>query len=317
MAAIQAAQRSFVITDPSLPDNPIIFASKGFLELSGYPLEEILGRNCRFLQGPGTDTAQVEALRKGIAAGEDTSVCFLNYRADGTPFYNQVFVAALRDEDKKIINYVGVQVEIKPPAGDTAVGAPADAVKAKKGRPRSREVKAEVKVEGATTGRRGGATAQAADDGNGGGKPKRAPRRSRSKLNLADDGQEAASSSNASNTTSGANAGLARAQAQAQSELTASLANFQLPISHDIDDVRLGPLPLHLFLLASPRTHAHSSPFFGPSFCSFSSSSTVKATTPTHPTRLEGLDKKILAATRAGNFPECSLLQQSSLDEST
>ena len=48
--AIQAAQRSFVITDPSLPDNPIIFASKGFLELSGYQLEDVLGRNCRFLQ---------------------------------------------------------------------------------------------------------------------------------------------------------------------------------------------------------------------------------------------------------------------------
>ena len=51
MAAIQAAQRSYAITDPSLPDNPIIFASKGFLELTGYSLENTLGRNCRFLQG--------------------------------------------------------------------------------------------------------------------------------------------------------------------------------------------------------------------------------------------------------------------------
>ena len=112
MAAIQAAQRSFIISDPALPDNPIIFASKGFLELSGYPLEDVLGRNCRFMQGPGTDQTQVETLRKGIMAGEDTSVCLLNYRADGTQFYNQIFVAALRDANKKIINYVGVQVEV-------------------------------------------------------------------------------------------------------------------------------------------------------------------------------------------------------------
>lgn len=110
--AIQAAQRSFVITDPSLPDNPIIFASKGFLELCGYQLEEVLGRNCRFLQGPNTDAKQVETLRKGILEGTDTSVCLLNYRADGSEFYNQIFVAALKDSNNKIINYVGVQVEV-------------------------------------------------------------------------------------------------------------------------------------------------------------------------------------------------------------
>lgn len=75
-------------------------------------LEEVLGRNCRFLQGPNTDPHQVEVLRKGIADGVDTSVCLLNYRADGSQFYNQIFVAALRDADHKIINYVGVQVEV-------------------------------------------------------------------------------------------------------------------------------------------------------------------------------------------------------------
>ena len=113
VAAIQAAQRSFCITDPSLPDNPIIFASKGFCELSGYQLEDILGRNCRFLQGPGTDQMNVDVLRRGIKDGVDTSICLLNYKADGTPFYNQIFVAALRDASNKIINYVGVQVEVR------------------------------------------------------------------------------------------------------------------------------------------------------------------------------------------------------------
>ena len=51
VAAIQAQQKNFIITDPSIPDNPIIFASQGFLDLTGYPMNEVLGRNCRFLQG--------------------------------------------------------------------------------------------------------------------------------------------------------------------------------------------------------------------------------------------------------------------------
>jgi PAS domain S-box-containing protein len=114
MAAIQAAQRSFIISDPSLPDNPIIFASKGFLDLCGYRLEEVLGRNCRFLQGPNTDPKQVAIMRQGIADGVDTSVCLLNYRADGSQFYNQIFVAALYDGEGKVINHVGVQVEVWP-----------------------------------------------------------------------------------------------------------------------------------------------------------------------------------------------------------
>jgi PAS domain S-box-containing protein len=112
MEAIQTAQRSFCITDPLLPDNPIIFASQGFLDMSGYKLQEVLGRNCRFLQGPGTDSTQVEILRNGIMQGLDTSVCLLNYRADGSQFYNQIFIAVLRDTSGKIINYVGVQMEV-------------------------------------------------------------------------------------------------------------------------------------------------------------------------------------------------------------
>eukprot|EP01041_Mallomonas_annulata_P003776 gene3776-7499_t len=115
MTAIQTAQRSFCITNPFLPDNPIVFASEGFLELTGYTRDQVLGRNCRFLQGPGTDQKKVAALGKGIADGVDTSVCLLNYRADGTSFYNQIFLAALRNVDNVIVNYVGVQVECEKP----------------------------------------------------------------------------------------------------------------------------------------------------------------------------------------------------------
>eukprot|EP00607_Mallomonas_marina_P002883 CAMPEP_0182429134 /NCGR_PEP_ID=MMETSP1167-20130531/25538_1 /TAXON_ID=2988 /ORGANISM="Mallomonas Sp, Strain CCMP3275" /LENGTH=393 /DNA_ID=CAMNT_0024612481 /DNA_START=133 /DNA_END=1314 /DNA_ORIENTATION=- len=112
LAIIQTSQRSYCITNPHLADNPIIFANKTFLDLTGYRLDQVLGRNCRFLQGPGTDPRQVEILRKGISMGVDTSVCFLNYRADGSTFTNQMFVAPLRDTNNNIINYVGVQVQL-------------------------------------------------------------------------------------------------------------------------------------------------------------------------------------------------------------
>jgi len=121
MQTLQAAQRSFCITDPSLPDNPIVFASQAFLNTTGYSLDQVLGRNCRFLQGPDTDRSKVNLIRKGIEEGSDTSVCLLNYRADGTTFWNQFFVAALRDVNKRVVNYVGVQCVVeKPPPEDQA-----------------------------------------------------------------------------------------------------------------------------------------------------------------------------------------------------
>ncbi|CAH0376301.1 unnamed protein product, partial [Pelagomonas calceolata] len=112
MLALQAAQQNFAVSDPSLPDNPIVYASRGFLTLTGYQMSQVVGRNCRFLQGPGTDPKMVDRIRTGVAAGEDTSVCLLNYKADGTPFWNQFFVAALRDADGTVVNYVGVQCEV-------------------------------------------------------------------------------------------------------------------------------------------------------------------------------------------------------------
>lgn len=112
MSALSGSQQNFAISDPTLPDNPIVYVSQGFLDLTGYQLDQVLGRNCRFLQGPGTDQSAVDVIRKGIAEGIDTSVCLLNYKADGTPFWNQFFVAALRDAENNVVNYVGVQCEV-------------------------------------------------------------------------------------------------------------------------------------------------------------------------------------------------------------
>uniref|UniRef100_A0A7S1UD67 LOV domain-containing protein n=1 Tax=Phaeomonas parva TaxID=124430 RepID=A0A7S1UD67_9STRA len=119
MKVLTSAQQSFVVTDPQLPDNPIVYASAGFMELTGYTQAQVLGRNCRFLQGPDTDPKKVSIIRSGIAAGVDTSVCLLNYKADGTPFWNQFFIAALRDVNRRVVNFVGVQCELeKPPPDD-------------------------------------------------------------------------------------------------------------------------------------------------------------------------------------------------------
>ena len=116
MESLASGQRCFVLSDPKLPDNPIVFASPGFYELTGYTAKEVLGRNCRFLQGPGTDPRAVEVIRKAVSTGADATICLLNYKADGTPFWNQFFIAALRDSDNCIVNYVS---QWKVPSGKT------------------------------------------------------------------------------------------------------------------------------------------------------------------------------------------------------
>lgn len=121
MSALSGSQQNFAISDPSLPDNPIVYVSQGFLDLTGYTLDQVLGRNCRFLQGPGTDQSAVDVIRKGIREGVDTSVCLLNYRADGTPFWNQFFVAALRDAANNVVNFVGVQCEVSKAVVDKQI----------------------------------------------------------------------------------------------------------------------------------------------------------------------------------------------------
>ena len=121
--SIQQSQHSFVITDPSLQDNPIVFASDDFLSLTGYSREDVLGRNCRFLQGLETSKAKLEEIRKGLSTGSDVSVTLANYTADGTPFWNKLFIAALRDAQDNIVNFIGVVVKVEnPDPGDPEHG---------------------------------------------------------------------------------------------------------------------------------------------------------------------------------------------------
>ncbi|UCH73075.1 MAG: PAS domain-containing protein [Rhodospirillales bacterium] len=102
-------EQSVVITDPARPDNPVIFVSDEFERQTGYPPEEVLGRNCRFLQGPETDSTAVEAIRKAIETGSAITVDLLNYRKDGSTFWNRLRIRPLFGEDGKLMFYVGAQ----------------------------------------------------------------------------------------------------------------------------------------------------------------------------------------------------------------
>ncbi len=110
--AIHAVTQGILITDPSLPDNPIIFASPGFERLTGYLASEVLGHNCRFLQGKDTDAAPLDELRQAIREGRPCTVSLINYRKDGTPFWNELSIAPVRDRTGKLTQYVGVQTDI-------------------------------------------------------------------------------------------------------------------------------------------------------------------------------------------------------------
>ncbi|KAL7518560.1 hypothetical protein ACHAWX_003374 [Stephanocyclus meneghinianus] len=121
--SIQNSQQCFVITDPSLHDNPIVYASNDFLDLTGYSQEEVLGRNCRFLQGTETSQEKVAAIRKAISVGEDCNVTLVNYTSSGKPFWNSLFIAALRDAENNIVNFIGVIVKVAgPEPGDAEYG---------------------------------------------------------------------------------------------------------------------------------------------------------------------------------------------------
>ncbi|KAL4857414.1 Phototropin-1B [Chlorella vulgaris] len=101
-----------VVADATLPDCPLIYASEGFVTMTGYSMEEVLGHNCRFLQGEGTDPKDVKKLRDSVRKGTPCCVRLLNYRKDGTPFWNLLTMTPIKDEHNRVIKFVGVQVDV-------------------------------------------------------------------------------------------------------------------------------------------------------------------------------------------------------------
>jgi PAS domain S-box-containing protein len=106
-ASIHHANIGFLITDPRQPDNPIVFTNPAFTAITGYEASEAIGRNCRFLQGPDTDPQSVQQIREAVAAGSGARGLLLNYRKDGTPFWNGLTINPIRDAQGQLINFIG------------------------------------------------------------------------------------------------------------------------------------------------------------------------------------------------------------------
>jgi PAS domain S-box-containing protein len=110
--AVTASSNGILITDPNLPDNPIVYVNPAFEKTTGYSMEEAIGRNCRFLQGGDRDQPALEELRAAIREGRGCQVILRNYRKDGTLFWNEIHVSPVHDEQGRLINFVGVQNDV-------------------------------------------------------------------------------------------------------------------------------------------------------------------------------------------------------------
>ena len=110
--AFEQTRMAMVVTDPRREDNPIIGCNRAFIELTGYPREEILGRNCRFLQGEDTDPGEVERIRRTVEGDALGYFELLNYRRDGTPFWNALYIGPITGEDGEILYHFGSQWDV-------------------------------------------------------------------------------------------------------------------------------------------------------------------------------------------------------------
>jgi len=109
---VDGAMLGIVITDPNQSDNPIVYVNEGFERITQYSRDYAVGRNCRFLQGEGTDPEHRRRFREALANAEEATIHLVNYRADGTRFLNQVVLSPVFDETGELTNFLGVQQEI-------------------------------------------------------------------------------------------------------------------------------------------------------------------------------------------------------------
>ena len=110
--AIETTRMPMLVTDPRQHDNPIVFVNRAFLSMTGYTREEILGTNCRFLQGPGTDRSTVSALSEAIANRREFTTEILNYRKDGSSFWNALFVSPVYNKNQQLVYFFASQLDV-------------------------------------------------------------------------------------------------------------------------------------------------------------------------------------------------------------
>ena len=110
--ALAVAAEGVTIADARLPDRPLIYANEGFERMTGYQVSEVLGRNCRFLQGPDTDGEAVDEIRAALAGNRECVVEILNYRKDRTTFWNRLSITPVRDGSGEVTHFIGVQSDV-------------------------------------------------------------------------------------------------------------------------------------------------------------------------------------------------------------
>jgi PAS domain S-box-containing protein len=100
---------SIVVSDPSLPDNPIIYTNQAFCDLTEYSLDEIIGKNCRFLQGENTDKKTVEKIAEAVLEKREITIKIYNYTKSGKGFWNFLFIAPVFEDGLKLKYFVAIQ----------------------------------------------------------------------------------------------------------------------------------------------------------------------------------------------------------------
>lgn len=110
--ALDVTAEGVTIADARLPDRPLIYVNEGFERVTGYRAADVLGRNCRFLQGPDSDPAVVAEIRAAVAEYRECVVEILNYRKDGSRFWNRLSIAPVRDDLGEVTHYIGIQSDV-------------------------------------------------------------------------------------------------------------------------------------------------------------------------------------------------------------
>lgn len=137
---ISGSAMAAVISDPRLPDNPIIECNDAFMALTGYARDEIVGRNCRFLAGERTEPGLTESLRAGLREKRPVLVEILNYKKDGTPFRNAVLVAPIFGADGSLEYFLGSQMEVDDAGSQVPLRGTDARARIERLSPRQREV---------------------------------------------------------------------------------------------------------------------------------------------------------------------------------
>ena len=109
--AVEQAGLPMVVTDPRQADNPVVFANAAFVEMTGYPPDQVLGRNCRFMQGPETDAA-IGAIGRALRERAAVTVELVNRRRDGTPFWNALHISPVFGQDGELLYFFGSQLDL-------------------------------------------------------------------------------------------------------------------------------------------------------------------------------------------------------------